>query len=82
VYCRGQKEGKELALSTQRSTEKGRERDRKKGKIVMSEEVGAEICSVYQGLVRYLLRFARHRRKEYEYRGGTDGAGFYAIESG
>ncbi len=48
----------------------------------MTGEDGAEICSVSQGLVRYLVRFARHRRKEYEYRGGTDGAGFYAIESG
>src|SRR5258707_1840540 len=33
-------------------------------------------------MVRYLVRFAKHRRKEYEYRGGTDGTGFYAIESG
>src|SRR6202158_3553203 len=48
----------------------------------MSGENDAEICSVSQGLVRYLVRFAKHRRKEYEYRGGTDGAGFYANESG
>src|ERR1700674_850792 len=32
--------------------------------------------------IRYWVRCERHRRKEYEYRGGTDGAGFYAIESG
>src|SRR5216684_6749186 len=42
----------------------------------------ALICRVFQGLVRYLARLESHRRKEYEYRRGTDSAGFYTIKSG
>src|SRR6266852_9409884 len=42
----------------------------------------AAICSVFQGLVRYLVRLESYRRKEYEHRRGTDSAGFYAVESG
>src|SRR5216683_3767041 len=44
--------------------------------------MGGPICRVFQGLVRYLARLESYWRKEYEHRGGTDSAGFYAVEPG